>query len=597
MPTSRLPFALATTLLLLAPRAAADEATDLAAARSLFQRNIAAIQQRDREAYLACYLDSERLVRGGPEGMAFGFGDLAAGAPATGSDDWPDELDALDLSLAWLRDGLVFGTYRYRARFGGDIRTGLSERLFLSTDDGWRIAVSTAFDAPPGVAAPPVALVGARVHTGAGGAPIDDAVIIVRDGRIETIGPRATTAIPDGVDVIDLTGRTLVPGLIDAHVHYSQTGWADGRPDTRDLRERFPYAEVARELELHPERLHRAFLASGVTAVFDVGGFPWTRRLGAATELSETAPHVAAAGPLLATWVPEQVALPAQQQFVLVESVEQVRATVASHAAAGSDAIKFWFIVRGPDDVAAGAPLLLAAGEAARAVGLPLIVHATQLEAARVALQAGAHLLVHSVDDAPLDDAFVELLLSSGALYCPTLTVMDGYTSLFRGEPGAAREAQLAHVSPWVAERVALTAELGPAPGFPPAAMEAMAARMRLGFEQASRNLKRAYDAGAPIAAGTDAGNPLTLHGPSMVPELVAMQAAGLPALAVLTSATRNAARAMGRGDDLGLLAPGYVADLLVLDADPADDIAALASLTHLMRAGRLQRADGLLPR
>jgi ABC-type branched-subunit amino acid transport system permease subunit len=87
-------------------------------------------------------------------------------------------------------------------------------------------------------------------------------------------------------------------------VHYSQTGWADGRPDARDVRAEFPYEAAMAENAAHPERFHLAFLHSGVTAVFDVGGYPWTRTLGAATETSAYAPHVAAAGALLATYHP-----------------------------------------------------------------------------------------------------------------------------------------------------------------------------------------------------------------------------------------------------------------------------------------------------
>jgi hypothetical protein len=138
-------------LVTLGPPSVAD---DLVSVREVFQRNITAIQERDREAYLSCYLDSEALVRSGPEGVQLGYADLAEGAPASGSDDWPDELLGTDLALHPVTEGVVYGCYRYRATFGGSVRTGLSERVFVKTSHGWRIAVTTAFDDPPPPSSP-----------------------------------------------------------------------------------------------------------------------------------------------------------------------------------------------------------------------------------------------------------------------------------------------------------------------------------------------------------------------------------------------------------------------------------------------------------
>jgi cytosine/adenosine deaminase-related metal-dependent hydrolase len=84
--------------------------------------------------------------------------------------------------------------------------------------------------------------------------------------------------------------------IVDAHVHFSQTGWADGRPDALDLREQWPYEKTEAELESRPERFFRTYLCSGVTAVFDVGGYAWTTRLWRRADVDPLAPHVAAAG-------------------------------------------------------------------------------------------------------------------------------------------------------------------------------------------------------------------------------------------------------------------------------------------------------------
>ncbi|HKP50703.1 MAG TPA: hypothetical protein VJU17_11850, partial [Gemmatimonadales bacterium] len=109
-----------------------------------------------------------------------------------------------------------------------------------------------------------------------GAKPVPNATVTVEQGRIVCAGTATACPRPGGSRVVDLTGTYLGPGLIDAHVHYSQTGWVDGRPDAVDLRAQYPYDSVIRGLETHPDLFHRAYLCSGVTSVFDVGGFPWT---------------------------------------------------------------------------------------------------------------------------------------------------------------------------------------------------------------------------------------------------------------------------------------------------------------------------------
>src|SRR5262245_29091080 len=109
---------------------------------------------------------------------------------------------------------------------------------------------------PPAKAQEPVAFVGGTVYTGDEAAPLTDAVVLVANGVITAVGPRASTTVPEGSRVIDVKGRFLTPGLVDTHVHYSQTGWADGRPDARDVRAEFPYEKAMAENAAHPERYH-----------------------------------------------------------------------------------------------------------------------------------------------------------------------------------------------------------------------------------------------------------------------------------------------------------------------------------------------------
>jgi len=591
---------LATALLALLPlTAAADSDSDVAAARAVFERNLAAIAAHDRDAYLATYLDAATLARSGPEGPSLGFADFAAQA----GDGWPDVFEGQDLRLVPVEPGVVYGTYRYRVVYGSgdaaDEHTGLSERLFVDTADGWRIAVTSAFDAPPGTPPPPRALLGATLVDGTGGPPVEDSAVLLRNGEIECAGRRADCPVPEGVGTVDLTGSWLTPGLVDAHVHFSQTGWADGRPDALDVRDRYPYPQVVADLEAHPDRFFRAYLCSGVTAVFDVGGYPWTWEMAARAEDDDRAPRVAAAGPLLSSldfWLN----LPAERQFIHLADEDAARSGVDYLAARGADAVKVWLIVGDDVPLEASRPAVAAAGAAAKEHGLPLIVHATGLAEAKAALRAGAQVLVHSVWDRPVDEEFLDLARQAGAVYVPTLTVGRGYLRLFTAAlAGTTPEADDPHgcVDAATRARLAATATVSPdelrASGLRAAALPRMEARIGTQEETAAANLARVHAAGIAVAMGTDAGNPLTLHGPSVYAELEAMQAAGMSAADVLVAATAGGARAMGR-DDFGTVEAGKKADLAVLAADPTADATAWRTVTHVVRGGVLRAVEEL---
>jgi imidazolonepropionase-like amidohydrolase len=559
---------------------------DLAGARAVFEKNLQAIRDQNRDAYLSCYLDSERLARTGPEGFELGYAGLAASA----GKGWPDHIEADDIHLTPVRPGMVYGTYRYRVRYGGREDAGLSERLFVKTPDkGWKIAVSTAFSSLPGVPPPPRALVGATLVDGTSAPPVRDAVVVIRDGKIDCAGPRAACPVPAGVDATDLSGLWITPGLVDAHVHFSQTGWADGRPDSLDVRDRHPYDQTIADLARHPERFGRTYLCSGVTGVFDVGGYAWTLGLPAWAEPDLEVPRIVAAGPLLST-IDHWLNLPAERQFMVLADADSARDGVRYLAERGSAAVKVWYIVDKDHPVEKSAPAVHAAGEAARAHNLPLIVHATGLAEAKEALRAGAKLLVHSVGDKPVDDEFLDLAKKSGAIYCPTLTVFRGYYRMYTG--AAAHQAPAVDdpngcVDPLTRAKVAETAQAAA----PVSAdrIKTLETRVTDGERIAAANLKRVLDAGIPIAMGTDAGNPLTLHGPSVYAEMEAMQAAGLSPMQVLVASTRGGATAMGRVKNFGTVEKGKLADLLIVGADPTADIANLRKVRYVVRGGAVR--------
>ncbi len=569
----------------------AAPAGDVTAARALFDKNVNAIRQRNRDAYLGCYLHAPSLVRGGPEGFSTGFDSFAKGA----GENWPDLIEANDIHLTPLRPGMVYGTYRYRVRYGSDEHAGISERLFVSTPDGWKIALTGAIDAPAGTPAPPRALEGATLIDGRGGAPVADANVILRDGKIDCAGSAAQCPVPEGIDVTDVHGLWITPGLIDAHVHFSQTGWADGRPDSIDLRATHPYEQVVGDLKSNPERYGRTYLCSGVTAVYDVGGYAWTLKLHDRFEPNTLVPHVDAAGPLLST-LDHWLNLPAERQFMVLKDEAAAREGVRYLAAQGAHAVKVWYIVQPPAlTVEASAAAVAAAGDEARKHNLPLIVHATGLAEAKASLKAGATLLVHSVWDLPVDQEFIDLAKHNGTILIPTLTVPAGYVRMSRSavehtpvvvdDPnGCIDKSTLARIAETPSAPTTVTAEQ----------LARRAERNTKSEQIGNQNLKALVDAGIPIATGTDAGNPLTLHGPAIYAEMEAMQKAGMTPMQVLVSSTAIAARAMRRESEFGTVEKGKDADLVIVAADPSADIANMRRIRYVVRGGVVRGIEDL---
>ena len=449
--------------------------------------------------------------------------------------------------------------------------------------------------APRPAVAQATALVGGTVIDGTGTPPVAEGVVLVEGGRIACVGTADRCPTPAGAAVVDVSGRFVTPGLVDAHVHFSQTGWIDGRPDGLEAPAIYPYLETSRYNRDQPERWHRSYLCSGITAVFDVGGHPWTTGLPAASEDDPRAAHVRAAGPLITHAT--RTALMADEElytFLPMDTPEEVTASVRTLVEMGSTAAKVWYL-RPPEARREQLDArLLQVGEEARAAGLDLIVHATSLREAKMALRAGTTLLVHSVQDRPVDDEFLDLLAATDAVYAPTL-VVGGFWARAMGaialdippeidDPNGCVDAGTRAKLRQTAELRELMPEAARSP-------ERFYARLERGGRTLATmygNLRRVHEAGVTVATATDAGNPLTLHGPSIYNEMEAMQEAGIPAAEIVVMSTRNGAIAMDRLDDLGTLETGKIADLLVLEEDPNEDVRAFRSLTHVMRAGVL---------
>ncbi|HKD54300.1 MAG TPA: amidohydrolase family protein [Steroidobacteraceae bacterium] len=431
------------------------------------------------------------------------------------------------------------------------------------------------------------AIVGATVvHPEAEGAAAlaPDSTVLITGNRITAVGPAATTSVPSGATVIDAHGKWVIPGLIDSHVHFFQSGDLYTRPDVINLGFIVPYAAELQRNQARLPQTFRVWLASGVTSVADVGGPFWNFEVRDAARASTVAPRVAVTGPLISMVDRPQLDL-GDPPIIKIDSPEAARELVQRELPHKPDYIKVWHIHRPGDDLAAQEAIVRATADAAHAAGLRLAVHATELIVAKSALRAGADFLVHSVQDVPVDDEFIALARARHVLYCPTLFVPLGYGYALAGlwQPTDA-EQRLAdpeilarlHLPPDVphdrlpARMVQLMSERRepPAPGVP------------------MQNLMTVWQAGIKVVMGTDAGNIGTLHGPSVFREMTLMQSAGLTPLQVLRSATVNGAATLGMSD-LGTVSAGQLADLVILDADPLADVGNLSRGSLVIRDGR----------
>ena len=431
---------------------------------------------------------------------------------------------------------------------------------------------------------------GATLFDGSGVAPVEDSVVVILGDRIMAAGPRDSVKIPESSRVIDVSGRWIVPGLVDSHIHYFQSGGLYTRPDVIDLRSVRSYETEMEEVEAHLEETFRRYLASGVTSVVDVGGGFWNFEVRDKANSMLLAPRTAVAGPLVSTVSRPQMDI-GDPPIIKVESPEAARAMVRQQLEHDPDLIKIWFIVPRDGNFSPNLPIIEATIDEAHLAGVRVAVHATQLEAARASIQAGADILVHSVDDALVDEAFVKLAKENWTILTPTLIVMEGYGEVLGGG---------VHLMPVELELgdPAVIMTWGEVPLGPDAEAVRERRRERLAKTMPimQQNLKTLHDAGVIIAAGTDAGNIGTLHGPAIHREFQLMAEAGLTPKEILVTATRNAALVFSDDPQIGTLEVGNFADLLILEADPLADVANLQRIHRVVKGGVSMAPEEILP-
>ena len=396
-----------------------------------------------------------------------------------------------------------------------------------------------------------IAFTGARVIDGTGRAPIANGVVVVADGKITAVGTRAHTPIPAGATRIDVTGKTIMPGIVNAHGHL----FFDAKSAIP------PRTQLADQLALYARY--------GVTTVYSLGddGVE-TVKLRDELRTAPFGPGMArlyVSGPVLTATTPDEG-----------------RAAVTANAARGVDIIKIR--LEGAPDAPIRTPAVYGAMiDQAHIDKLRIAAHMFTADETKGLVDAGVDILAHSIRDRDVDPALIAEIKAKGVGYIPTLT-RDLSVFVYESTPDFVSDPFFTREEVY---RLPLAALLEPEAQ---ARVKASAAAQAIkpALDQARRNLKLLSDAGVAIAMGTDTGAPTgRWQGYFEHLEMRMMVEAGLTPMKVLVAATGGAAKVMRIGDTVGTLRPGRQADLLVLGANPLADIRNTHSLEQVWIAGR----------
>ena len=450
-----------------------------------------------------------------------------------------------------------------------------------------------------------VALVGGTVINPADGKVMPNATVVINGDRIERVSVGKQDAAALGKQ-IDCAGKFILPGYIDTHIHFFQSADLFTRPDGADFNSVRPYKDEVAWIKSHLNDVFARYIRCGITSVVDVGGPFWNFEVRKTANATAKAPRVAVAGPLISSVSREKLDL-GDPPIVKIDGPEQAREFVRKLADQKPDLVKIWYIVDKDHPVDAFRPTVRATVEESHAHNIRVAVHATELETARAAVEEGADILVHSVVDKPVDDAFIKLLKDRHIILCPTLVVFERYGRTFSHRLNL-RPEEKAWGNPDVIASLDVTKI--PQDKLPDRIKSALAKpdealdRIKKTYEVALPNLKKLEDAGVTIAAGTDAGNIGTIHGPALFREFQLMKEAGLTPMQILQCATANAAKLFGGeiGAHIGKIdnpdksgAGGYFADLVVLKSNPTDDIAHASDIDTVIKNGVVYPADSIL--
>ncbi len=393
-------------------------------------------------------------------------------------------------------------------------------------------------------------LTGARVIDGTGRPPIEQGAILVRNGRVEAVGTQAAVAVPAGVTRIDVSGKTIVPGFINAHAHVDLDD--QSTVPARD--------QLNAQLKLYSDY--------GVTTVYSLGDDGVE-----SVKLRDDQRR----------GTPDRARLNVAGTNVVAPTAEEARRGIDAAAARKVDVIKTR--VDGPDNSPQRmAPSVYGALiDQAHKQNLRVAVHMFFLKDAKGLVDAGVDMLAHSVRDQDIDAALINEMKRRNVGYIPTLTrelsvFVYESTPAFFGDPFFTRQDSYR----------ALMGRLTDPANQARVRSNANAQATKKALVQANRNLKMLQDAGVLIAMGTDSGAGLgRWQGFFEHTELEMMVTAGLTPMQAIVAATGNAAKVTKLDGELGTLQPGKWADFIVLNANPLADIKNTKQMDSVWIAGR----------
>ncbi|HXF27879.1 MAG TPA: amidohydrolase family protein, partial [Bryobacteraceae bacterium] len=390
-------------------------------------------------------------------------------------------------------------------------------------------------------------------------------------------------------EVVEAAGKTLLPGLIDVHVHLSAPGGVFPSASDYDITRTIP-----RELA--------AYLYSGVTAVKSVGdplnalltnrsAINSGERLGA--ELFLCGPMFTTAGGHGTEYfknLPAAIRDAAEAQTVrLPKTPEEARAMVDALKKKDVDGIKAIL-----EAGAAGmlfnrvsVPILDAIGAEARADHLPMVVHTGDSRDVADALDAGASGIEHGSFRDPISDELFARMKAGNITYDPTLVVAEAFQDLRQGSIEPLQRPLVLQVGPasLIDATKKYVLEHQKENGAHPAISS---------LEQGIQNLQRAYRDGVTLVTGTDSGNFLVVHGPALHRELQLWVQAGIPPAVALQAATYNGAKLLREDTRIGLIAKGRDADLVLVDGNPLQDIKQTEAIQIVLFRGEMVDRSGL---
>lgn len=447
-----------------------------------------------------------------------------------------------------------------------------AEREEAAAADGPAVAEPTPGQPPPTEVSTTLALVGGRVIDGYGGPPLEDGVILIEGERIVAVGPQSQVPIPADAQVLSTEGMTVLPGLIDMHVHLMILG--------HGVYQRWHEMYDAHMVDQVMPIAARQLLMSGVTSARDLGADPdqilEVRRRIRAGELP--GPRLFVSGPFLqlASYTPWET-----RYRWGVTSVAQARQVVQDLARRGIDVIKLIDQDEMDDDVVA------AIVQTAHANGLPVVAHGHRMEEIRVGLRHGVDNFEHTgLGTAPgySDDVLEALSERNSSLYwTPTISAL--YTMQYSGEIFPERlddPSWRAYMPEAMADEI--RESLRNVPHLPYYALfPSRIPRLPEKFRQLRQT-------GVRMMIGTDSGIPTMFHTDSTWREMATWVQLGVSPMETIQSATLWPARFLGVEEDLGTLAPGRLADVIAVRGDPLTDMRVLRNVDYVIQGGRRVR-------